>query len=407
MARKLLLLSLVVTLAAAAVGAPPVAALRHAPVMPSSAVPAMRADADTAVASPSSSANGTLADLVATTADLSLFLRALTAVKDLLPVLTDQSAVVTAFVPTNEAFVALAGTLGYNGPPEDEEAAWGAVVAALTRLGAGNPLPLLRTILKYHFLAGGAQPVRVEELAGTGPVETREGGTLSVRADLSVADRAPDVADATVIEANVEAANGVAHLVDRVLLPTAVGASLVLPPPESVTLVQLASVTPELSLMIRALNTTGLLQLIANPAGNVTVLPPSNSAWVVLAETLGYTSCGGCDGGDDDPAYEYLVGALAKLGGGDPLPMLTSILSFHLLPRRAVAAEIVAAGPLVTLRGSQLAITPDLKVVDLAPGVPNGLIVEANVATSNGVAHLVNRVLLPVPIWPTVGGGGD
>lgn len=61
----------------------------------------------------------------------------------------------------------------------------------------------------------------------------------------------------------------------------------------------------------------------------------------------------------------------------------------------------------MTLRGSRVEITRDLRVVDRAPGVPDGLVVEANVATSNGIAHLVNRVLLPMPLESIVGGGGD
>lgn len=103
------------------------------------------------------------------------------------------------------------------------------------------------------------------------------------------------------------------------------------------------------------------------------------------------------------------MGALAARGrgGGGPLPLLTTILAYHLLPRRAVVAQLAGAGPLVTLRGSRLLMNRDLGVVDLAPGVPDGLVVEADVAASNGVAHLVNRVLLPLPIWPASGGGGD
>lgn len=417
MTRKLLFAGLAVTLAAAAAAATAAAATlpsARAAVTPA----AVRAGAAGGSPLPSvpprrrsSCANRTLVELAAATPDLSLFTTAVAAVGGgLAATLNDAAASRTVFTPTNSAFVALARTFGYDGPRADEAAAWAAIVAALTKVSAGQPLPLLRTILAYHVLAGGAADggaVRVAELAGAGAQATREGGTLSVRPDRTVVDRAPEVPDAVIVLGDVEASNGLAHLVDRVLLPTAFGASLVLPPPASVTLVQLASVTPELSLLVRALNATGLRQLIANPAGNVTVLPPTNAAWVALAERLGYASCGGCAAGDDDAAYEYLVATLAARGGGDPLPPLTTLLSYHLLPRRAPLAALVAAGPLVTLRGSRVEITRDLRVVDRAPGVPDGLVVEANVATSNGIAHLVNRVLLPMPLESIVGGGGD
>ncbi|KAK1862768.1 hypothetical protein I4F81_005335 [Pyropia yezoensis] len=253
-------------------------------------MPALAAPTVWAAASPPRPArpcaNGTLADLVAATPSLSLFARALAAVRyddDLLPVLADRAATRTVFAPTNGAFMALAGTLGAAGPPGHEDAAWAAVL----------------------------------------------------------------VPDATIVWADVSAANGVAHVVDRVLLPTAVGASLVLPPPASVTLAQLATVTPELSLVVSALNATGLLQLIANPAGVVTVLPPTNAAWVALAEALGYTSCGGCEGGDDDAA----AAASADPPVAPVLPVVERacptlrLLAFDAANR----ARILSAGGLATL----------------------------------------------------------
>lgn len=417
MTRKLLLAGLAVTLAAAAAAASAAGATPRS-ARGAAAPVALRAGAATGSPLPtlpprrrSSCATRTLVELAAATPDLSLFTLAVSTVGGgVAATLNDPAASRTVFTPTNSAFVALARTFGYDGPRADEAAAWAAIVGALTKVSAGQPLPLLRTILEYHVLAGGGAAggaVPVAELAGAGPQATREGGTLSVRPDRTVVDRAPEVADAAIVLGDVAASNGLAHLVDRVLLPTAIGASLALPPPDAVTLVQLAAVTPELSLLVRALNATGLTQLIANPAGNVTVLPPTNSAWVALAERVGYVSCGGCAAGDDAAAFEYLVGALAAGGGGDPLPALTTILSYHLLPRRAAAAALVGAGPLVTLRGSRVEITRDLRVVDLAPGVPDGQVVEADVATSNGVAHLVNRVLLPMPLASIVGGGGD
>lgn len=170
----MLLAGLAVTLTAAtAAVAVPAGVATPPPVF---AMPALAAPTVWAAASPPRPArpcaNGTLADLVAATPSLSLFARALAAVRyddDLLPVLADRAATRTVFAPTNGAFMALAGTLGAAGPPGHEDAAWAAVVAALTRLGAGNPTPLLRTILRYHLLAGGA-------LGGGGAGDRAAGG---------------------------------------------------------------------------------------------------------------------------------------------------------------------------------------------------------------------------------------
>lgn len=53
-------------------------------------------------------------------------------------------------------------------------------------------------------------------------------------------------------------------------------------------IVQRAPVTPNLPPPVRALNATDLPRQTANPAGDATVLPPTNSEGVALAEGLGY-----------------------------------------------------------------------------------------------------------------------
>jgi len=89
---------------------------------------------------------------------------------------------------------------------------------------------------------------------------------------------------------------------------------------------------------------------------------------------------------------------LTGLGAGNPLPLLATVLTYHVLPERRNATDLVAAGPLTTLEGGTLAVTADVHVVDRAPGVPNARIVQADVALANGVMHPVDHVLLPLPL---------
>ncbi len=99
----------------------------------------------------------------------------------------------TVFAPTDEAFAALpAGTVDNLLLPENRDQ----LVAVLT----------------YHVIPG---RVMSADIAGqTLSVETVQGGELEVDATSGVM-----VNDATVVTADVEASNGVIHVIDTVLLP--------------------------------------------------------------------------------------------------------------------------------------------------------------------------------------------
>lgn len=99
----------------------------------------------------------------------------------------------TVFAPTNEAFAALpAGTLDELLLPENREQ--------------------LRNVLLHHVADGSVMAADVETMP---TVTTLEGGDLSVSAE----GDSVMVGEATVIEPNIEADNGVIHVIDAVLLP--------------------------------------------------------------------------------------------------------------------------------------------------------------------------------------------
>ncbi|MEM1253393.1 MAG: fasciclin domain-containing protein [Cyanobacteria bacterium P01_H01_bin.21] len=98
----------------------------------------------------------------------------------------------TVFAPTDEAFAALPeGTLDTLLLPENQE--------------------ILTQILTYHVLAGEVPSSAV----ATGAVETVAGEDVEIVADES----GVTVGGATVVIPDVEASNGVIHVVDTVLLP--------------------------------------------------------------------------------------------------------------------------------------------------------------------------------------------
>ena len=100
----------------------------------------------------------------------------------------------TVFAPTDEAFEALpAGVLDALLLPENKDA--------------------LTSILTYHVVAGEVMAADVT----AGDVETVEGSTFTITTDGGV-----KVNDANVIATDVDASNGVIHVLDAVLVPESV-----------------------------------------------------------------------------------------------------------------------------------------------------------------------------------------
>jgi uncharacterized surface protein with fasciclin (FAS1) repeats len=97
------------------------------------------------------------------------------------------------FAPTDEAFAALPeGTLDELLMPENQET--------------------LQAILTYHVVPG---KVMAEDAMGLESAETVQGQEITI----TTLDGSVMINEATVIQADIEASNGVIHVIDAVLLP--------------------------------------------------------------------------------------------------------------------------------------------------------------------------------------------
>ena len=79
---------------------------------------------------------------------------------------------------------------------------------------------------------------------------------------------------------------------------------------------------------------------------------------------------------------------LAALGADKAL--LTKVLTYHVVPGKVMAADI-AAGDVATVAGPTVKLT----VADGKVMVNDATVVTADVAASNGVIHVIDKVLLP------------
>ena len=101
----------------------------------------------------------------------------------------------TVFAPTDEAFAKLpAGTVESLMKPENKDK--------------------LAAILKYHVVPG---RVFAREVVAGNPLKTLQGAALTA----TVVNGSPRIQGAGLVTTNIDAANGVIHIIDTVLLPPA------------------------------------------------------------------------------------------------------------------------------------------------------------------------------------------
>ncbi|GAA4013146.1 fasciclin domain-containing protein [Actimicrobium antarcticum] len=246
----------------------------------------------------------------------------------------------TLFAPTNDAFVALLGELNLS---KDQ------LLANKT---------LLTSVLTYHVLP--AKVNKAQVVAGVANT-TVQGGIFKIDAvgsDLVITDGRNR--SAKIIQADIPAANGVIHVIDKVLLPA------------NKNLLDTASALPQFSTLVEvigAANLTGTL----NGAGPFTVFAPTNDAFAALFVELRITK----------------AEAIANP------TLLAKVLTYHVLPGRVLKAEIPVNTPLKTLQGSTLKIDAGLVITDQLGR--KSQITATDVLASNGVIHVIDKVISPLP----------
>lgn len=140
-----------------------------------------------------------IVEIASDTADLSTLVQAVTAA-ELAGTLSGTDEY-TVLAPTNDAFDALpAGVLDNLLLPENQQ--------------------VLTDILTYHVLEGSVDSTAVSAAAGT-EVSTLNGDTISV----TEMDGNLMVDDATVVTPDIDATNGIVHVIDQVLVPAGVDVS--------------------------------------------------------------------------------------------------------------------------------------------------------------------------------------
>lgn len=142
------------------------------------------------------------------------------------------------------------------------------------------------------------------------------------------------------------------------------------PTPDIVTLAQ---ATPDLSILVEAVVAAGLVDTLKG-TGPFTVFAPTNAAFAAVLTELGLTK--------------------AQLLADKPL--LTTVLTYHVLPSRVASSAIPFGKGITTVQGSILKIDSVAGSVVITDGRNRtSKVVTPDVAASNGVVHIVDKVILP------------
>ncbi|WP_047244767.1 fasciclin domain-containing protein [Maribacter thermophilus] len=306
--------------------------------------------------------NGTLVDIVVATEPLSI-LEAAVIKADLVATLSSDGPF-TVFAPTDDAFVALLEILGddYN---------------SLDDFDTAEEMALLKNILLYHVIPA---EVKSTDLSA-GQVSTAfEGNSVEIisSGETFVIGDASDT-NANITGVDIMASNGVAHTIDKVLLPqSAIDFVVSL---QLKTIVETAVATEDLSLLVESLiqADAGLVETL-NGDGPFTVFAPTNAAFTSLLDTLG-----------DD------YNSLSDFDTDEEKQLLVSILTYHVVAGNAAFSTDLSDGQSIeTFQGENIGIKIQDGTVHVEDATDmNASVVLADVEASNGVVHIINKVLLP------------
>ncbi|MFZ2297720.1 MAG: fasciclin [Burkholderiales bacterium RIFCSPLOWO2_12_FULL_64_99] len=244
----------------------------------------------------------------------------------------------TVFAPNNTAFANLLSEL------------------SITKDALFANKPLLTAVLTYHVL-----PARVSaaDIPFGRAITTVETGILKI----DNAAGGPVITDernrtANIKVTNLYARNGVIHGIDKVILPG------------DKDIVATAQSISDFSILVEAVIAANLVSTLQGP-GPFTVFAPTNAAFAAALSEL-------------DVSKEDLFANTT---------LLTQILTYHVVPARVLKAEVPLNTDITTVEGTSFQVNNSLRIVDVANRLPN--IVTTDVLTTNGVIHVIDRVILP------------
>lgn len=123
----------------------------------------------------------------------------------------------------------------------------------------------------------------------------------------------------------------------------------------------------QFSTLVAAVQAAGLVETLKGE-GPFTVFAPTDEAFAKLPE-----------------------GTVATLLKPENKEKLIAVLTYHVVPGKVMAADVVKLSKAKTVQGKEVTIT----VADAGVKVDKANVIKTDIVTSNGVIHVIDAVILP------------
>ena len=271
-------------------------------------------------------------------------------IKDIVVLDPNFSILKAAVVRAGLADAVATGSLTVFAPDNDAFAESGIDEAAVNSL----PIEDLTNILLYHVVGAKVPSSAV-------PASDTVNTLLTTNLYASKNVNGVFMNGIAVKAADVQAANGVIHVVSEVLIPP------------TKTIAELVAADPELSLLLAAVVKAGLAGAVSGP-GKFTAFAPTNAAFLAA--------------GLNETVIQFA-----------PADQVSSVALAHLFETNVFASDLIQGAQAPTLRaGISLVVgltPPSVKIVGSTNPVSNIILTGVDIIATNGVIHKIDRVLLP------------
>lgn len=242
---------------------------------------------------------------------------------------------ITVFAPTDDAFAKLpTGTVESLLKPENKE--------------------LLQSILTFHVVAGKVDSATALTLT---EATTLQGQRLAIDVERDAMGKvtAATVNGANLIATDVNASNGIIHVIDTVMLP------------ETMNAVEVAKDAGTFNTLLAAAQAAGLAETLAT-AGPITIFAPTDEAFAKLPK-----------------------GTVEMLLKPENIDTLKAVLTYHVVQGSIYDEQAIKAGSAATLQGSKVRAT----IQNGRMFINNAKVVASDIESSNAVIHVIDTVLIP------------
>ena len=205
----------------------------------------------------------------------------------------------------------------------------------------------LKNLLLYHVVSGTVPAEKAMTLKKAPSVFGQD-------IPFKKTDKGFYVAGAKVVATDIEASNGVIHVIDKVMMPAGI--------------IEIASGNDDFKTLTAAIKAAGLVETLKGD-GPFTVFAPTDAAFAKLPE-----------------------GTLESLLKPEGLEQLRAILTGHVIAGTYSAEDVSGLTEVKSVQGSTLPLSVcDQNGVQVA----NASVVAADVIAFNGVIHVIDSVILP------------